>query len=284
MRLRFVIFGVLIGSLGCGTMLGDNHREEDQEMLRRISAAPPTSGAPGAKKRSEAEDLAQAKKDGASIRETDALAVEAPTPASRCIETRKISWCAPIEVGKKNECIQTCIDGLDRKREEEASRAEADCESRLVAADGKGTFTCGLAPEGPAEDVKKVSAEFSAALKSGDKDRMDVASARAFAIDRQRSEVSCSKKCNADGKDRMRANADGPDLVTKYKQCMVKADSTHEARKLAVYERDLYCGVLRKADTKCRELSKCDWLEGLSAGTCSYASPGLELGMCTGRE
>jgi hypothetical protein len=81
---------------------------------------------------------------------------------------------------------------------------------------------------------------------------MDVASARAFAVDFQRSEVSCSKKCNADGRDRMRASAEGPGLVTNYKQCMVKADSTHEARKLAVYERDLYCDVLRKADSRAR--------------------------------
>ena len=61
---------------------------------------------------------------------------------------------------------------------------------------------------------------------------------------------------------------------------MVSADSTMEARKLAAYEETLYCAYITKADTRCREASKCDWVEGFSTLVCTYDTPGRGLAEC----
>jgi hypothetical protein len=89
-------------------------------------------------------------------------------------------------------------------------------------------------------------------------------------------QTDCTKACNARGRDTIAIQKQGDALVTSYKRCMVAADSTLEARKLAAYEEDLYCDYFHKADARCRAASRCDRLEELSSLQCTYASPGID--------
>jgi hypothetical protein len=57
---------------------------------------------------------------------------------------------------------------------------------------------------------------------------------------------------------------------------MVSADSTREARKLAAFERELYCGYLARANTRCRAANRCDWIEEHLDVGCTYVSPGID--------
>ena len=83
----------------------------------------------------------------------------------------------------------------------------------------------------------------------------------------------CTAICNEQG----RATKDAPGMVTAYKRCMVDADSTAEARKLNVYERESLLRFLKKADARCRTSSRCDGVEGYTDLRCVYASPGVDV-------
>jgi len=74
-------------------------------------------------------------------------------------------------------------------------------------------------------------------------------------------------------KERERANAQGEQIVTAYKKCMMAVDSTREARKYEAYDRELYDQLMAKTQARCRFSHRCDWLEQHSdEWQCAYGN------------
>jgi hypothetical protein len=89
----------------------------------------------------------------------------------------------------------------------------------------------------------------------------------------------CSKQCSEKraqaaklAKEAPRAEREGTRLVEQYKRCMMAVDSTLDARKEELYDRDLYEARMTKANEKCRSQHRCDWLEEFSEFECVYGN------------
>lgn len=179
------------------------------------------------------------------------------------------------DLGKR--CIRRCIRYREERLDQIELLAQHQCESDFVEREGHADLTCVL----PGSDTLGASVEdlegrFKKALADKDGEELD----RLASIDATqtlaRRGPDCTARCRARGPEILKAERDGPGLVKKYKRCMVSAGSTMKARKLPVYESDLYCDYLYSASDRCRSASRCDWLEEFSMLECTYASPGVD--------
>jgi len=102
---------------------------------------------------------------------------------------------------------------------------------------------------------------------------LDTAFAQSVSTCLQFRDLACTTICNERVRNGLRAEKEAPDLVRKFKFCMVAADSTLEARKLEAYEGTLYREYIGRAEQKCRTTDRCEWLEQFSALRCTYDSP-----------
>ena len=200
----------------------------------------------------------------------EALPATVSAVAAACADRRAPFECFQFaNQTSASACFEQCIGKIDDAENKRLEQVQAACEERVIADKATKPMACGFGRPGPREDEKTVLAALARALKTRSSDTNAVA-ARAFALDTAKREASCTEDCNSRGKSRVRAPIEGPGLVRQYKVCMVNADSTMEARKFALYERDLYDELIAAADKRCREASKCRWVETFSSLTCTY--------------
>jgi len=221
--------------------------------------------------------------------------------AKECARTSTLSRClvrgnddhaaSDADGGALTMCTKACLDAIDSRNAAAAESAEQECEEKLVQAGGRGRFSCDLpVPPGKREDRETLKSLFGHELaaaferaRAGDQDAgaaLDAMIARVLILDAQERASDCTKECNTAGQARVasekeaaRAATTGPKMVRNYKLCMVRLDSTREARRLAVYEKALFREYREKADATCREANNCDWLEGHSDLRCVYETP-----------
>jgi hypothetical protein len=198
-----------------------------------------------------------------------------------CIQSGEVSICVMLPDQKvASACYSQCIDARETAMHTAADREQDACESRYIEAQGRGKATCTLpgAMEGIDLDAATFNARMKAAILARDLDAIDALIKQSdgqFLWDLQ---TDCTKACNDRASKLLAIQKQGPAFVAAYKRCMVAADSTLEARKLAVNDTDLYCDYLQKADTRCRAANRCEWIEQLSDMRCTYASP--DVGRC----
>jgi hypothetical protein len=192
-----------------------------------------------------------------------------------------LSACTYLPGDAPDSCLENCIKARGEGLGVIAQREQADCESRYVAANGRGKFACtfsgvaDLSPKQVDAALKAAMADTKSARDAQDGDAMDAAYLKVESAALAGTKSACTKACNERGPNLIAARAQAPGLVLSYKRCMVAADSTPEARKLDAYEVDLYCDYLHKADARCRAANRCDWVEQFSTSTCTYVSPGV---------
>jgi hypothetical protein len=222
-----------------------------------------------------------------------AKAAPAATPEGRaaltaCSVGGKISACIALpDAAAQKVCVSLCIDVREEAMKASAQQEQAVCESRYVEAGGRGRVACSLPGAVPNVDVVKLKSDLAgawagfAAGTAHDGAAFDDAIKRSDGQFLDELQTDCTKSCTERARNLLAAQKQGPSLVTAYKRCMVDADSGREARKLAVYETDLYCDYIQKADARCRTASRCDWIEQFSSTTCTYNSPLFALaGRC----
>jgi hypothetical protein len=195
------------------------------------------------------------------------------------------SACASLsDIEDRSSCLRSCAMARD-EISRAASRSEQQaCESRFVESAGKGDISCHIDGASPDADERATKDLYRRSVATWEGSALDEVMRRNDGAVREKLQSECTAGCRARGPDLLRLNVRGPSLVTAYKRCMVDADSTREARKLEVYESDLYCDYLRKANERCRAVSECDWMERTSTDfsvRCEYRSPGGVTGCLT---
>lgn len=199
-----------------------------------------------------------------------------------CARDGRVSVCIDLQPQALSKlCMQRCFAARDGAVRAEVAQARSACEQEYIESKGKGIHECrvnGALDEHEAEAgalEQRVRDELERAIKARDGAALDKALLEAEALDRLRLREKCTIACRTRGPELFSASARAPALIAAYKRCMVAADSTHEARKLAAYERDLYCAYLSRANRACRAANRCDWVESLVDAQCTYASPGI---------
>jgi hypothetical protein len=183
------------------------------------------------------------------------------------------------DAAAQKACASQCIDAREKAMHVAAAQEQSACESRYIEADGRNKAACSLPGAVPNVDVVKLKSDLAgawagfAAGTAHDGAAFDDAIKRSDGQFLDELQTDCTKSCTERARNGLAVQKQGPPLVTAYKRCMVDADSGHEARKLAVYETDLYCDYIQKADARCRTASRCDWIEQFSSTTCTYNSP-----------
>ena len=198
--------------------------------------------------------------------------------AAACTTLQRPSVCYPshADATTGGACLGKCLAAIHAHADELKAAALQACEAKVVEADGKARFTCGTtSTASKREDPVKLEALFSEAVRSRNLTELDAVVARIIAGDAIDREIACTTACNDRGRSRIRAPKEAPALVRAYKLCMVRTDSTPEARKFAAYDRDLYEDLIEKANDRCRTASKCDWLEEFSNLECTYGGRGM---------
>jgi hypothetical protein len=242
---------------------------------RAVHASPQDAGS-GERAKLDLEVYASPLDAGAQQADADAGPRDAPaasvlSAAAVCADRRLFSVCFQFATETSAAaCFKQCIEKVDEVENARLKQVQAACEERVIADNGNRPLACGFGRLGPRED-DKLNVAFGRAWKTRSSD-IDAIATRIFAIDSAQREALCTEGCNRRGKSRVRAPIEGPGLVRQYKVCMVNADSTMQARKFALYERDLYNDFIGAANSRCRATSKCDWLEEFSTLECTYNS------------
>jgi hypothetical protein len=195
------------------------------------------------------------------------------TGLSECTTNGTWSSCRRAGGGLANTCVKRCTDAREGQLHANVQAAQDACEAGFVAHGGRGAFACAMpfvADKGETEASVQTAFE-----QAHDGPSADAVVHRSEALFYRDAEPDCTKACRTRGPNLFAAQRDAPQLVVGYKRCMVAADSTREARKLAAYELTLYCDLLAKANAQCRSQSRCDWVETYTRSQCEYVSPGL---------
>lgn len=158
-------------------------------------------------------------------------------------------------VGSVQKCQTDCQMAIDK----ELLKRAADSFTECVGADGPVAATCNLVLPADADPRGTGIGEFAPAL--------------------EKAKSACSELCSkqrgenlATAADRKRAAEQGSSLVLAYKRCMVATDSTVQAVRYRLYDRDLYDNLMQSTNDRCRAGSKCDWLEKYSQEfACEYS-------------
>lgn len=212
---------------------------------------------------------------GANAEENPAMA---RADSHACAASKTLSTCMGAPKEESGACVEGCIRLQFADIQEASEQEQRTCIRRYIADAGRTPARCTLAGAVDPPPAAPSSAEVATAVRSGERLAVDALGDRLRARLLSLQQGSCTKACAHDAPLSLAAVRQAPALIAQYKRCMMTADSTREARKLAAYERDLYCDYLRKADGRCRDASKCDLLEEGSDQECRYASPGV--GMC----
>lgn len=203
-----------------------------------------------------------------------------------CVDQAKLSACLPLlpptasatsdaEWAPFAECFVGCIRDHEETNKTALKEETEACVGRYMQSARPTAITCSFPQAGALFDRKVAAEELKRAAQNRDGAALDAFQRKSDADYFARVQPDCTKQCRSEGSERVEVATKGSELVTSYKRCMVAADSTHEARKLAVYETDLYCGLILKANERCRAANKCDLVEAHSALQCTYASPGV---------
>ena len=196
-----------------------------------------------------------------------------------CMQSGELSICAMLPDERvAKACYSRCINARETGMQATAEREQGACEASYVEAGGRGRFTCILAGAIPGIDLDdaKFEARMKVATQARDLAGIDELAKQSDGQFLWNLQTDCTKACNERAPKALAAQKQGSALVTAYKRCMIAADSTLETLKLAVYERDLYCDNLQKADARCRAANRCDWIEQFSDMRCLYTSPGAD--------
>jgi hypothetical protein len=205
----------------------------------------------------------------------------ATTAQDACVIEGRASACLQATAESTRVCLERCIEARDAAVWAEVEKAAAACVKAYIQGNGKRTHECRVsgASEDHGEDVealgKQLGGEARKAQETRDGAALDKTLRQLEALERLRRQRKCTTACRKQGPEMLAAASKAPALITAYKRCMVNADSTHEARKLAAFERDLYCGYLARANTRCRAANRCDWVEEHLDAECTYVSPGI---------
>ena len=189
-----------------------------------------------------------------------------------CGKLHRPSLCFPANTDAPtgNACFVQCVKWVDNDGESVAKSAQDECEAKYIEADGKGHFACGLSPAtARREDQKKLKASFNEAIRTLNLQALDAVFTRVLTLDTLNRDRDCTAACNERGRSRVRAPKEAPALVRAFKVCMLRTDSTPEARKFEAYDHDLYAELMTKTTERCRAASKCDWLEEFSDLECT---------------